>query len=247
MPTALKLNQILAIEKGVQNKFNADFTTLHHQSLKEPLIKGQIRTYAKKDDDQDDLPDEHEKVQLAVDTLTKRLASDLSRYFDVRLTKEVGNANAKADIVLEDGTTILTDVPVDYLLFLEKQLIDLRTFVAKLPTLDPAQTWSPSQEAGIWQAQPAQTTKTKKVLKVLEKAAATDKHPAQVETYHEDVLVGTWTTIKLSGAIPVSRQEELISRVEELQRAVKFARETANSIEVQNAEAGQAILGYLFA
>ena len=243
----LKLNQLLAIEKGVQNKYNDDFTRIHHETQKETLLKGQVRTYQPKDDDGDKLPDENEKVQTAVETLIQTLSTDLSRMFDVRLTKEIGNQEARADIVVEDGTVILTDVPVDYLLFLEKQLVDLRTFCVKLPTLDPSQTWSPAAGEHTWQSLPAQTTKTKKTLKVLEKAPATDKHPAQVETYTDDVLVGTWTTIRLSGAIPVSRQEELIARVEELQRAVKFARETANSIEVQNAQAGSSILGFLFA
>jgi hypothetical protein len=34
------------------------------------------------------------------------------------------------------------------------------------------------------------------------KAEATEKHPAQVEVYHEDVVVGQWKTVKFSGALP---------------------------------------------
>lgn len=43
------------------------------------------------------------------------------------------------------------------------------------------------------------------------KAEATDKHPAQVEVYHEDVPVGYWTTVKFSGALPARRVNELQS------------------------------------
>ena len=34
------------------------------------------------------------------------------------------------------------------------------------------------------------------------KYEATEKHPAQVETYTEDIKVGEWTMVKFSGAIP---------------------------------------------
>ncbi len=57
------------------------------------------------------------------------------------------------------------------------------------------------------------------------KAEATDKHPAQVGVYYEDVAVGFWRTVKFSGALPAKRVGELLERVEKLQQAVKFARE----------------------
>lgn len=69
------------------------------------------------------------------------------------------------------------------------------------------------------------TVRTKKVPRNHVKAEATDKHPAQVDVYYEDVPVGYWTTVKFSGALPARRVNELLDRVEKLQQAVKFARE----------------------
>ena len=78
------------------------------------------------------------------------------------------------------------------------------------------------------------------------KAEATEKHPAQVEVYYEDVAVGYWTTVKFSGALPAQRVNELLERVEKLQHAVKFAREEANGTEVTDQRVGDAVFGYLF-
>jgi len=68
-----------------------------------------------------------------------------------------------------------------------------------------------------------------------------------VEVYYEDVTVGHWRTIKFSGALPATRVNELLARVEKLQEAVKFAREEANNLEVEDVKTGEAVLSYLFA
>jgi len=88
--------------------------------------------------------------------------------------------------------------------------------------------------------------KTKKIPRNHVKAEATEKHPAQVEVYYEDVVVGNWRTIKFSSALPAKRVNELLSRVEKLQEAVKFAREEANNLEVVEQKVGAKIFDYLF-
>jgi hypothetical protein len=152
---------------------------------------------------------------------------------------------AKADVTV-DGQTLLRDVPVMYLLFLEKQLTDLHTFVKKLPVLDNAETWTFDESADTWRTEPVRTIRTKKVPRNHVKAEATDKHPAQVEVYYEDIAVGYWTTVKFSGALPARRVNELLERVEKLQRAVKFAREEANGAEVTDRHVGDVVFRYLF-
>jgi hypothetical protein len=92
-----------------------------------------------------------------------------------------------------------------------------------------------------------QTNRTKKVPRVLVKYEATDKHPAQVETWFEDIPVGVWNTVHLSGAVPAARQRELLARVADLAEAVKIAREEANMAEVTDQHVGGAIFAYLLA
>ena len=81
---------------------------------------------------------------------------------------------------------------------------------------------------------------------MLEKAPATDKHPAQVEVVHEDKNVGKWKTINQSGAIPARDQHDMLARVKKLIEAVKKAREQANLLDVENKQAGDAIFDFIF-
>ena len=240
-----QLNQIVALEKGVKSRAQADFAAVSGQLQKAPLLSGISRTYKPKDDEGERLPAESTRVQVRTSEVLADVRRTLTRLFDVVLTKDVANGDAKAAIVV-DGTTIAEDVPVTYLLFLEKQLVDLHTFVKKLPLLDAAESWSFEESADYWRTEQVRTIRTKKVPRNHVKAEATEKHPAQVEVYYEDVPVGYWTTVKFSGALPARRVNELVDRVEKLQQAVKFAREEANALEVTDQRIGDAVFGYLF-
>jgi hypothetical protein len=169
----------------------------------------------------------------------------LTRLFDVTATKDWANGQARADVVV-DGNVLLSDVPVTYLLFLEKQLVDLHTFVRKLPVLDASETWTFDASADCWATEAIQTVRTKKIPRNHVKAEATEHHPAQVEVYYEDVPVGYWRTVKFSGAMPARRVNEILERVEKLQQAVKFAREEANNVEVDDQRIGEQVFYYLF-
>lgn len=243
--STVALNKLIAIESGVKTGAKRKETDLYHRLQKTALLNGITRTYQPKDEDGDKLPSETTLVQVKTEEVLKELSAELTRLFDVTLTKEVGNSQAKADVVV-DGKTLLKQVPVTYLLFLEKQLVDINTFVSKLPTLDPASEWNYDDNNDVWLTAPVQTVRTKKVPRNWVKAEATEKHPAQVEIFHEDVIVGTWTKIDSSGAIPAKRKTELLSRVEKLITAVKFAREEANSLTVEDQHAGEKVFNYLF-
>lgn len=240
------LNQIIAVQKGVKTKSGRSLTEAYHTiQRKEPLV-GITRVYTPRDEDGDKLPDERKDVQVKVNDVISDVTTSLTRLFDVVLTQETGNTEAKADVVVGDQT-VLNDVPVTYLLFLEKQLTDIHTFVANLPTLDPAERWEFDSNANVYRSREIETVKTKKVPRNHVKAEATDKHPAQVELYHEDVAVGNWRTTKFSGALPAERVATLLNRVDALTDAVKFAREKANGLTVTDKHAGQAIFEYIFA
>jgi len=241
---ATKLNQILAVSKGVKSDTLRAFTDAHREVQKQPLLSGISRTYQPKDDEGDRMPPESTRVQLTAQNVIADVKATLTRLFDVVATQDWANTRAVADIVV-DGTTLASHVPVTYLLFLEKQLTDLHTFVAKLPTLDPAENWTFSESAGYYATDPVQTNRTQKVMRNHVMAEATEKHPAQVQVYTEDVVVGTWTTIKFSGALPATTVRDMLARLVKLQEAVKFARETANDTEVVDQKIGAGLLSYV--
>lgn len=240
------LSQVIAIEKTVRSQAYADLTAAHHGLQKPVMLTGISRTYQPRDEEGEQLPAESTRVQVVVEDVLKATAAALTRLFDVTVTKDKANMTAVADVVI-DGVVILPAVPVSYLLFLEKQLTDLHTFVAKLPVLDSAESWRYDDAVGYSVTEPAHTTRTKKIPRNHVKAEATEHHPAQVDVYYEDVVVGTWRTVKSSGALRADRARELRERVETLQRAVKFAREQANGLVIQDEKVGEKVFSYLFA
>ncbi len=240
-----KLNQIVAVEQSVKSKTTREITDHHHRVQKAALLSGISRSYQPKDDDGEQLPPESTKVQVHTDDVLSDVAKTLSRLFDVTATKDYGNVKASADVVV-DGVVLVAKAPVPYLLFLEKQLTDVSTFVRKLPVLDPSENWTVDTATDAFKTDTTKTVRTKKVPRNHVKAPATDKHPAQVELYYEDVAVGYWSTVKFSGALPAAKVRELTERVDKLQAAVKFAREEANSTEVTDQRIGDPVFGYLF-
>jgi hypothetical protein len=240
-----KLNQIIAVEKSVKSKSFSELTDAHHAVQKSALLAGISRTYQPKDEEGEQLPPESTKLQIRTESLLRQVGATLTRLLDITATKDVTNCAAKADVVV-DGGVLLADVPVTYLLFLEKQLTDMHTFIKKLPVLDAADTWAFNEPADSYATEPVRTIRTKKVPRNHVKAEATEKHPAQVEVYYEDIAVGYWTTVKYSGALPAKRIADLLQRVETLQQAVKFAREEANSTDVIDRKVGDKVFGYLF-
>jgi len=239
-----KLNQIIAIEKGVKNECNVAITAAYHEIQKSEGFSGISRTYKPLDEDGEKFPPEHKKVQKRGSEILKLTETLMTKYWDITVTKDAANTHAKANVVV-DGQTLLADVPVTSLLFLEKQLVDLATSVKKLPVLDPGENWTHDPNTDAYMTEVAKTSKTKKVPKSFIAVAATKEHPAQAQIFTEDVLVGTWDTIKYSGAMPQEQITRLLDRIGKLQAAVKFAREEANTINVEQRHVGRDVFGYL--
>lgn len=239
-----RLNQLVCIEKDVKSTASKAMNNFYHAIQRTNALAGLVRTYRKVDEDGEDFPDEKTLVQIDVESYLHDLTKTQIRVMDVTLSKDTTNCTAKADVVV-DGITILSNVPLTYLLFLEKRLVDWHAVVLKLPVLDPAQNWTRSENANAWVADPVQTTKTKKIPKILTLFAPTKEHPGQAKEYGEDVVTGYWTKQEFSGALPAVRIAELLERIEKLRSAVKFAREEANMTEVIDAKAGQAFFDFI--
>jgi hypothetical protein len=241
-----KLNQIIAIQAGKKSRAKDSLTEAYHLLQKPDLLSGIARSYKPRDEGGEPQPPENKLVQVKVVELISRVSNDLAEMFDAVATQDWANCEARADVNV-DGRPLLKGVPVTHLLFLEKQLTDLHTFIEKLPVLDPAERWAYSTGQDCYASEPFQTNRTKKVPKTHVKYEATKEHPAQVEMYMEDVTVGTWTTLKYSGAVPAAEKNAMLERVRKLQDAAKEAREEANSKDVARQKVGQTILTFIFA
>lgn len=244
---AAKLNQVIAAEKGLKTGLEKAFTVAYHTVQKPSLFDGLTKTYTPAEDGGETFPGESQKVVNTMARVLEDVSSTLTELFDITATKLYANTGARADVVVGDAT-ILRDVPVEYLLFLEKRLTDLGAFLAKCPVLDPTLDWAWDENKGLFKAPPVITHRSKKIPRNHVKAAATDKHPAQVEVYFEDTTVGTWEMVRYSAALSATRRAKLQERVSVLLAAVKAAREEANSVEAPAISGmGKAVFDFLLA
>lgn len=240
-----RLNQIIAVLVGRKSQSQKDLTEVYKKLQKSALFEGISRVYQPADEEGETLPPEGKKVQYSARQALTDARAALGELFNVTATQEFSNCAARADVSVE-GQTILSDVPVTYLLFLEKQLTDLHTFVSEIPVLDPSDKWEWDQAADCFASEPFVTNRTKKIPRSHILYEATKEHPAQVEMYTEDVKVGEWRTVKFSGSLPAQERNQILQRIRNLQQAVKFAREEANNMTAQEQETAGKVFEYLF-
>lgn len=242
-----RLHQILSLEKSVKGITEGEVTRAYHDAKRVALFNGLSRVYKPRDaDDRDVLPPEKKIVQLTAAEVLGRAIGAWVRRSDIIATKDLANQIARADIVI-DGNTLMAQVPATTLLYFEKMLVDVRELVSKLPVLDPEVDWgvSPDHATGLWRSQPEETFRSKKVPKAFVKSAATDKFPAQVDTFTEDIVIGTWERTLMSGALPAPVKADMLARVDELADAVKLAREHANTVDAPQVRVAQALFDHL--
>lgn len=242
----MKLHQTLALLKGVGSDAHGVLTRAHHDLMKGQLLSGLRKVYRPQDDeDTVTYPTEHQKVQIKAAEAIAGIIPSQVRLYDVTAARDFSNMRASADVTV-DGQVIVEAAPVPYLLWLEKKFAELEVFVKKIPVLSPEFNWSRDDAEG-WVSDPVETTKTKKVKRVLTLHPGTDKHPPQVQPYDEDVVQGFWTTVRYSGALPQADVNTLLKRVRKLQDAVKVAIAEANAIDAIEPKPGKKIFDYVFA
>ena len=241
----MKQNQVIAIVKG--KKSQAERTKIKTYQILErsDLFSGIDRTYRPKNEDGDRKPPEKKIVQMTVEKCIQAVKESNEDMMNLVATMDIGNTEAKANVVIGE-TVLLEDVPATHLIYLEKRIEDLISFISQLSILDVAEEWSWNENIGCYSAKPRETTSTSKTLQHKVIAEATEHHPAQTVQYSIDEIVGYWTTISLSGNMAADDKKGLLERAQRLSDAVKIAREEANSIEVKKSEIGSLVLSYLF-
>ena len=241
-----KLNQIIAIEKGVKSRVYGEITELNKAIQKPDLFNGFSKMYEKKDEDGEDLPPENKRVQFVSDDVLRQVDRSLSELMQVTARKDWTNCVAKASVKI-DGKELLPAAPVSFLLFLEKQLTDIHTLISNMPVLDEAEDWNQDVNSGLYKTSVTKTHRTKKVPKPIVLYPATPEHPAQTQMVAEDIIVGFWNQTKHSGALPKPQKQAIQERVETLLKAVKEAREEANNCDEEvTPNIGNAVFSYLF-
>jgi len=239
-----KLNQIIAVANGQRTRTQEAVTTIYKQVQKPALFDGLVRTYKSKREDEPQLPPEHKNIQCTWESCLKKAVKHWTKLLNVTATQDAANCTAKGDIKV-DGALILADVPVTSLLFLEKHVTDVRTFLAHLPVLDSAENWTHDPNRNCFVTGKTSKVRTRKVPQVLVKYEATTEHPAQTERFDEDIVVGEWETVLMSGRIPADEKEKMLERVDKLIEGIRLAREQANQAQTDSFEIARPLFDFI--
>lgn len=189
---------------------------------------------------------EEKKLVTTVDEKLEYALNHIARLYDALLQKEEANQRAKIDLVI-DGETLGTDLPATFLLGLEHRLKDVRNLILTAPTLDPSIIWTedPDSGEGVYRSAPQSSKRTEKDTQFKVLAAATDKHPAQIEKWTVDVPVAGIAVTHVSGMWTPARKAEVLARVDKLLNAVKKSRQMANTVEVDRLHVGEKLMSYI--
>ena len=241
----MKLNQVIALIQGLKRASEKKKGELYQLAQKSQLFQGLSRTYQPVNDDGFVYPAEGTKVTATAQKLIDGFGDAISELLNMCATQDYANTEAKADVKVDDNV-ILSSVPVTHLLFLEKQLTDIRTFVSSIPTLSIDRDWEYDSNRGVYVSGPTQTTKTKKITKFVVAYEATPEHPADVREISNDEVEGTWQKLDFSGALPQDEMNAMFKRVDALLKGVIKAREEANIYQVKQQQTANVLLAFIF-
>lgn len=243
-----KLHELLAVEADKNNIATKLVEESRATLAKKPdHFRGHIKqlTYF----DEKRAAENAEETKLVVSTVDENLDYTLNHvasYFDVILQKELTNQTASADLVV-DGVVFAKSIPATFLLGMENRLKGLRALFEAAPTLPPAIDWSNDANAGTghYRSPKTMVPRTEKQVKFVTLAPATDKHPAQVKDWTEDVPVAKIETVEFSGMWTVQQKADALDRLDVLTQAVKKARQRANTAEVIDGHIGAVLTDFI--
>ena len=250
MARAKKLHEILAVEQQLKGQAQKTRTELQSTfDKKKHLFAQKVTSFTPAVEGGKAEIETQSDIQTTVKSELAWLAGIWQKAFDTSYQVQVGNTIARADVVLDNGTVLLTGVPAAALLELEKRCAEIQELAKTIPTLDPALGFTPdtAKGDGYFVAREVVKKRTAKVQEPLLLAPATDKHAAQVQLITKDVVTGTIREQEWSALLTPAQKADIITRAEEISRAVKQARMRANDVEVPAVQAvGAPILSYVF-
>ena len=244
-----KLHELLAVESDLEGTYNRILKETADNFKKHPdRYFGKHTRIEFFDENAVQEADIHKKLDDTVQSKIKYSQKAVIRYFDAVLQKERTNQEARANVIV-DGVTIAKDVPATFLLGLENKLKKVRSALYEsIPTLQPGIEWAKDDTIGddVYRAiHSEEKFRTKKNMKNHVVTEATKEHPAQVNVYTEDERIARVISDTWCGMISSAEKSQLLGRIDKLIRAVKKARQKANTTEVIKMTIGDYLFDYI--
>lgn len=247
---AKKLFELLVVEGQLKTQAQATRADLRNTfEKKRHLFEEKRKTFLSSEEGGGSVVEEQSDIQTTVPDELAWLAGIWTKVIDTSYAVAVGNTQARADVVLDNGAVLLTGVPATALLELEKRAAEMEEILKSVPTLDPAKGFKadPDRGANIYRARDVSKARTKKVEEFVVVVPATTEHPAQVAKVNKDVTTGTIQEQEWSALLTPADKGVLIERAEGLRRAIKAALHRANAVSMSETlpVCGEKLFGYV--
>jgi len=244
-----KLHQVLAVEGDLEGTFKKVTNEAVATFQKHPdMFRGstQILTHS---DESRKIEDKtsHVKLETTVADKLNYVAEHGITYIDANLQKEATNQHAVADLII-DGKVIATSLPATFLLGLEKKLQTIHKMAMSIPTLAKGIHWEKDKTAGdnVYRTKHAtEKTRTAKSFQHKVLVEATDKFPAQIKEWEEQMPIGKFVDTMESGMLSTAEKSNLLARIDKLYYATKKARQKANETVVIDKTVGKEIFSFI--
>jgi len=226
-----KLHELLAVEGKLESQSKKVISDLQNTfNKKRHLFEEKKVVFTPHAENEQSVTEAQSDIQSTLDKELDWVRGHLVKSLNASYQVAEANTQARADIILEDGTVVAKGVPATALLELEKRVSEIAELLKNVPTLDPAKGFQPdaARGEGYFQAREVNKGRTKKANKAIVLYDATPEHPAQTQIVTEDVEVGRIQEQEWSSLFTPARKSNLINKAEILERAVRQARARAN-------------------
>jgi len=245
-----KLCEVIAVEGELEaaNKKILEETKSTFKNKASHFV-GFLKRYEPFDDEEKarEAAEEAKSIDTTVNAKLDYMFDHFVRYLDAVAQKEATNQIAKDDVII-NGVKILENVPATVLLGLETKLRLLKDVLNDIPTNQPGVEWQldPSMGSNVYKrVRDEESFRTRKEPKSTVLYEATKEHPAQIEKWNENVNIGKYITTHWSGMLTPAQKSELLGRLDTLSRAVKQARQRANTANVVDIHVGEKIVKFI--
>ncbi len=243
-----QLHQLLAVESDLAQQAKAIIEeTKNTFNKKQDHFDGFLKSYTPFDELGEKVEPEGKELQTTVSEKLVYAQEAVIRAIDATVSKEETNASGNAKAELKVNGKSFGIFSATSLLVLERYLTWLREEYKDIPTLDPAKSWKKDNQSGrsIYTTQPFVSYRVLRKNRPVVLAAATDKHPAQVNLVEEEVQVGKYSSVYSSGKLTPLEKSLLLGKIDALLCEVKITREKANQADVIQKKVGKEIFDFI--